>query len=77
MSDFVRCAHQEGTEKDEGDKVGVGEGAAAFGLRVARGRVARFATETGQHDFVPGLARGAPACPHKTHTHTQKMSANE
>lgn len=55
--------HKKGTEEDEGDEVGVGEGASAnlVGFRALRVRClgAFGRLQTRQHDVGPGLARRA------------------
>lgn len=55
-------SYQKGAEEDEGNKVGVGKGAATFRSRVPRGWVAFLTTQTGQHDIMPSLTRSTPAC---------------
>lgn len=51
---------QEGAKEDEGDKVKVGEVAAALVSRHAGVGITRTVTQTRQHDLVPGFSRSAP-----------------
>lgn len=58
---FCVFSHQERAEEDEGDKVGVGKGAATLGFCVPWGRVAFLTTQASQHDLMPRFSSSAPA----------------
>lgn len=60
-STCVSPSHQKRAEEDEGDKVGVGDGAATFISCVPWGGVALLPSETRQHDVMPGLTCCTPA----------------
>lgn len=63
----IGCSHQERTEENERNEVGICKVAAALWSLVPRFFIAILASETCQHDLMPCLASGTPVT--KTHTY--------